>query len=122
VGAIGSSGTGGAYVFTQFSAADFNEDGNVDSIDLAIWETGFGTATGGSHMGGDADEDGDVDGKDFLIWQREFGSPGPLSSFRQIPEPSSLLLVTTSFFVIAWKGRRKRFASSVMIKHKRLIF
>ncbi len=122
VGAIGSSGKGGAYVFTQFSAADFNEDGNVDGLDLASWETGYGTAAGASRMDGDADEDEDVDGSDFLIWQREFGSPGPLSSLRQVPEPSSLLLVTTSFFVIVWKARRKRFASSVVTKHNRLIF
>jgi len=127
VGAIGSSGTGGAYVFTQFSAADFNEDGDVNGIDLTSWQTGYGTPAGAIHIDGDADEDEDVDGADFLIWQREFMSPGPLSSLSQVPEPSSLSLAAlslaiTSFFVIAWRGRRRHYASSVMAKHERLIF
>lgn len=47
---------------------DFNLDGNVDGIDLGIWQAGF--ATGSSLGEGDADADADVDGNDFLIWQR----------------------------------------------------
>ena len=125
IGAIESSGAGGAYVFTQFSAADFNEDGNVNGTDLTSWQAGYGTLAGASHMDGDADEDEDVDGRDFLIWQREFSglgplssfSLGPLSSFSQVPEPGSLFLATTSFFVIAWRGRRRLFASSANAKH-----
>ncbi len=117
IGAIGSGSTGGAYVFTQFSAGDFNEDGNVNGTDLASWQTGYGTSAGASHMDGDADEDEDVDGLDFLIWQREFIGPGALTSLSQVPEPSSLLLAATPLFVIAWRGRRNFFASSITTKH-----
>lgn len=117
IGAIGSGGTGGAYVFTRFSAGDFNEDADVNGTDLASWQTGYGTSAGASHMDGDADEDEDVDGLDFLIWQREFIGPGALTSLSQVPEPSSLLLAATSLFVIAWRGQRKNFASSMTTKH-----
>ncbi len=117
IGAIGSNGTGAAYVFTQFSAADFNEDGDVNGFDLTSWQTGYGTSAGASHMDGDADEDEDVDGSDFLIWQREFISPGTLSSLSQVPEPNSLFLATTSLFMIARRERRRLSTSSEMAKH-----
>ena len=44
---------------------DFNYDAIVDSADLGIWESSFG-----SDLRGDADGDGDTDGADFLAWQR----------------------------------------------------
>ncbi len=76
-------------------AADFNEEGNVDAIDLALWQSGFGTSSGASHGQGDSDRDGDVDGADFLTWQRQFeGSPPVVTSMAtQIPEPTAFLLV-----------------------------
>ncbi len=71
------------------SPADFDEDGDVDSSDLAKWETGFGISSGAVHMDGDAD----VDGADFLIWQRQFGLSSPLSAATAaVPEPSTWLL------------------------------
>ncbi|MCA9260286.1 MAG: hypothetical protein KDA61_13840, partial [Planctomycetales bacterium] len=44
-------------------AADFNNDGQVDDADFALWEASF-AADGG----GDANGDGVTDGSDFLIW------------------------------------------------------
>jgi len=54
---------------------DFDVDGNVDSVDLGIWETGYGTSTGATKSDGNANptHDGDVDGFDFLTWQLDFG-------------------------------------------------
>ena len=79
----------------QIAYADFNNDGVVDSADLAIWSAGYGTGT--SHNQGDANLDGIVNGLDFLVWQRQAGSlvlstqvtiaPG------NVPEPSACWLM-----------------------------
>jgi autotransporter-associated beta strand protein len=67
---------------------DFNNDGAVDSGDLAQWQGDFG-----QNGGSDADEDGDSDGTDFLTWQRNFGSGAmALTSAQAIPEPATWLL------------------------------
>ena len=71
-------------------SADFNDDGDVDGDDFLLWQIGFPTSTGASHMFGDADYDGDVDGEDFLVWQNNFPSPTAISS---VPEPNSLALL-----------------------------
>ncbi len=68
--------------------ADFDTDGDVDNIDLLIWEAFFGTPGNGA----DADEDGDSDGNDFLTWQREFTGPAAPATVA-VPEPSSALLL-----------------------------
>ncbi|MCA9261346.1 MAG: hypothetical protein KDA61_19155, partial [Planctomycetales bacterium] len=52
--------------------ADFDGDSDVDDDDLALWEAGFGTASGATISNGDGDADGDVDGFDLLAWQRQF--------------------------------------------------
>lgn len=70
-------------------AADFNNDGKVNAIDLSAWKSAVGmTATG------DADGDGDSDGADFLAWQRQFGS-GVVSvgAVTAIPEPTTAVLI-----------------------------
>jgi hypothetical protein len=75
----------------EFLPADFNQDGDVDGLDLVEWQAGYGV-----NADGDADFDNDTDGRDFLIWQRQFGqSSGPLEggSLAAVPEPSSMLLV-----------------------------
>jgi len=69
--------------------ADFDEDGDVDSADLAEWQTGFGTAGTAVHMDGDADGDQDVDGADFLVWQRQLG----VSVAAAVPEPPPVMLL-----------------------------
>ncbi len=74
--------------------ADFNNDGLVDTADLALWQTGFGTAGGAGRTDGDADGDLDSDGADFLVWQQQFGlTAGPLATSVGVPEPSSLVLL-----------------------------
>ncbi|MBL9161758.1 MAG: hypothetical protein JNL18_03345 [Planctomycetaceae bacterium] len=69
---------------------DFNLDGAVDGDDLAVWETGFGMASGASFRDGDNDRDGDVDGADFLAWHRGVqAGAGATPSSAVVPEPAS---------------------------------
>jgi len=73
-----------------FLESDFNEDSQVDAVDLAIFETAFGL-----NAAGDADGNGITNGADFLAWQRQFTGPGGFSlvSSQAIPEPTSLVLL-----------------------------
>lgn len=82
--------------FVEFLAADFNQDGNVDDIDLTKWQMDYALGNGS-----DADADGDTDGADFLVWQRQYGqSTLPLlASTAAVPEPSGFLLLTLAALV-----------------------
>jgi len=71
-------------------SADFDEDGNVDTGDLAAWQLGYGLENGAEHYQGDADGDGDTDGKDLLIWQQQFTGPAnSVAAAESVPEPST---------------------------------
>jgi hypothetical protein len=86
-----------SYGLATTAVADFNEDLEVDDMDLGIWRTHFGTISEATHAQGDADGDQDVDGADFLIWQQQFGSPTPtVSSHAPVPEPATSLLVAVA--------------------------
>ncbi len=78
-------------VFFTFLEADFNEDGRVDSADLAVWQSSYG-----NNGAADADWDGDSDGKDFFIWQQQFGSGSTnlVAAATAVPEPATLLLLS----------------------------
>ncbi|MBN1853920.1 MAG: VCBS repeat-containing protein [Pirellulales bacterium] len=92
------AGDGRIHLFQSVpEEADFDEDGDVDANDFAIWQSGFSTINGASHGDGDADADRDVDGYDFLIWQRAYSS-GSLSLI-SIPEPSTLILCAFPAFL-----------------------
>lgn len=118
-GAVGSdaqftseliTGTGLLEVTTFITPTPGDFDGNsvVDTDDLALWESGFGLATGAEATDGDADADGDVDGADFLAWQRNLGASSlPLAAaVSQIPEPNAMLLIATG--MVALLPRRRR--------------
>jgi autotransporter-associated beta strand protein len=88
-------------------AADFDDNGVVDSGDLARWTANTGSNAAVTNESGDADADGDVDGTDFLAWQRQLGlsrsaSAGP------VPEPAAgalgLLAIAAA---MAWCNRRQ---------------
>jgi hypothetical protein len=84
-------------------AADFNEDGAVDSDDLAIWQ-----ATLGLNAIGDTDDDQDTDGADLLTWQRQYtGSPAATSSSISVPEPESWLLLGMACLYGGWRRHQK---------------
>lgn len=89
--------------FLEFLAADFNQDGNVDDLDLAEWQSDYGLGNGS-----DADADGDTDGADFLVWQRQFGqSTLPLlASSAAVPEPTGLVLLSLAALLSALPHRR----------------
>ncbi len=90
------------------SAADFDEDGDVDAGDLVAWQAGYGSVAA-THLLGDADGDGDTDSADFLVWQRQFtGGQNPFSAGKVVPEPSSmaiLLLTATGMLLFAGSAR-----------------
>jgi hypothetical protein len=78
--------------------ADFNSDGKVDGRDFLIWQRGFGGEA--SQATGDANADGHVDANDLAIWQNQFGTMPELTAANvTVPEPSSLLLVATTFIL-----------------------
>lgn len=86
-------------------SADFDNDIDVDSADLATWLSAFGL----SDLA-DADGDGDSDGSDFLEWQRQFGSGvGVVSSSTAVPEPTSAcsLFVLGLMLVQLWSRNRR---------------
>ncbi len=97
-----------------FDEADFNEDGVVDNDDEALWEIGYGTASGAVHGDGDADSDFDVDGIDFLIWQRRFGFPfSPVigsASTSPVPEPTAWMLWLVGIGFVGGMRRRRRWS------------
>jgi hypothetical protein len=88
---------------TQYG--DANLDGSVNSLDLGIWQTNYGSFGGWSK--GDFDGNGKVDGRDFLVWQRHAGFlEGPLANSHAIPEPSTVRLVIFVVLLSLAKTRR----------------
>ena len=60
---------------------DFDLDGNVDEVDLGIWQQTYGMSQSHGYLPGDADGDGTVTGRDYLIWQRNYGqSQAPVAA------------------------------------------
>jgi hypothetical protein len=72
--------------------SDFNGDGAVDGLDLAVWKQGFGT---------------NFDGADFLAWQQGIGSGlTATGSAVAVPEPATLLLFIVAAARVRRMGRR----------------
>ncbi len=88
-------------VTTPFFSADFDDDGDVDSTDLAIWQGAYDL-----NQLGDADGDNDSDGRDFLLWQQQFGSAPllPLESLI-VPEPGGAILFPGCLLLVYSLGR-----------------
>jgi len=103
--AIEASGAGEKLVLTKGAggglAADFNDDGFVDGLDLAAWKAGFGPTNAA-----DANNDGVTDGADFLVWQREFTGAGASPVATAVPEPASLALAGAALAIAAASRRR----------------
>jgi hypothetical protein len=82
---------------------DFDDDGDVDSADLIVWETSYGV-----DAGADADGDSDSDGRDFLIWQRHFsvGTAAPIAGYSAVPETGTMALLLSGVAVAPLCRRR----------------
>lgn len=91
----------------EYLAADFDEDGDVDDADLALWDTGYGISSGANHRDGDANKDGAVNGSDFFTWQQQYGEsvlPVSAASVKAaVPEPATvwLVILATAGLVLA---------------------
>ena len=77
-------------------SADFDEDGDVDMTDLAIWEGAFNL-----NQLGDANGDNRTDIDDWTIWRDQLGAaPAPPENVA-VPEPTSLVLVASALAALA---------------------
>lgn len=69
---------------------DFDNDGDVDTTDLATWQAGYGSQYSGA---------------DFLVWQRNF--TGPLSAAAQaVPEPTAGMLAACISLLCVMRRRK----------------
>lgn len=86
-------------------SADFDDDGDVDPTDLAIWKGAYDL-----NQLGDADGDNDSDGADFLLWQQQFGSVPAVAAAQPaagaVPEPSGALLMLLALIGLRRSSRR----------------
>ncbi|MCA9257669.1 MAG: hypothetical protein KDA61_00660 [Planctomycetales bacterium] len=95
-----------ADVFEIAMPGDFDEDGDVDKDDLAVWESQFGDA--GLGLTSDENQNGYVDGPDFMAWQSHFGGSVSANVAQSaIPEPTGTLLATLAVSVLV-ATRRSR--------------
>jgi hypothetical protein len=98
--------------FVEFLAADFNQDGIVDGLDLSEWQSAYGETADG-----DADFDGDTDGSDFLIWQRQFGQsslPFAAVSSGTVPEPTAGMLLAGMGLLALVSRARTRMSIAIL--------
>jgi hypothetical protein len=73
-------------------SADFDDDGDVDSTDYAIWRHAFGL-----NQLGDANGDNLTDARDYVLWRKQLGSHSGAGSGAAlgaaVPEPGTAVLM-----------------------------
>jgi hypothetical protein len=84
---------------------DFDDDGDVDGVDLAQWKDDFGV-----NDDSDADLDGDTDGADFLIWQQNWTGAPVAAAAAAVPEPATLGMVGIATAIVAAGVHRRKSA------------
>ncbi|MFT3784574.1 MAG: PEP-CTERM sorting domain-containing protein [Tepidisphaeraceae bacterium] len=92
--------------------ADFDDDGDVDDTDLAIWRHAYNL-----NQLGDADGDNDSDIADYTIWRQQYGSkPQSFAVFEgnSVPEPGTALgLLSAALLALRRRARRMPMACAV---------
>jgi hypothetical protein len=82
---------------------DFDEDGDIDNVDLGVWRGAYGL-----NDLADADGDGNSNGADFLAWQRHFNW-AESSTVITVPEsPTWVLLFNAITGLGIFKLRSRR--------------
>lgn len=97
----------------DYYAADFDEDNDVDIVDLNTWQAGYGITSTAVHGDGDADGERNVLGSDFLLWQQQLGFGSPISPAAQVPEPRGTLMCLAMLALLALLGWRQVLAVRV---------
>ncbi|MEM8944659.1 MAG: hypothetical protein AAGD11_05690 [Planctomycetota bacterium] len=89
-------------------ASDFNRDAGVDSADLAIWSSAFGSSDAG-----DSDGDGLSSGTDFLRWQNQFAvGSDSIAAANVVPEPATYSIIIGTLGIVAFSRQPSLFARS----------
>jgi hypothetical protein len=91
---IVSYGTGAVFKIntTQLLPGDYDQDGDVDNDDYAVWRSTFGNATG--TLAADGNHNGVVDEADYVLWRNNLGSTVHTSGTSlgaAVPESTTLL-------------------------------
>lgn len=92
-------------------AADFDDDGDVDAVDLSLWQGGYGATAGAARIDGDANANGAVDATDFLAWQQGLGTTVSEAAVHAVPELAWSSAAMLCFFGAAVRlmaGERRR--------------
>jgi hypothetical protein len=90
-------------------SADFDDDGDVDMTDYAIWKGAFNL-----NQLGDANGDNITDLSDFTIWSDQLGSmPGPLPG-TYIPEPATGALAGLAALLGLRRRNRRKLGAGLL--------
>ena len=80
-----------SFMLASNPSADFNQDTQVNGLDLLAWQAGFGTSMGAECAHVDADRDGDVDVHDLSIWEASYATTA-ISQMQLVPEANTMAL------------------------------
>jgi len=106
VGALSTPIVASNVSVTPTLSADFDQNRQVDNMDLAKWSGDFGETAGS-----DADVDGFSTGFDFLAWQTQYGASAPSDVVADVnPEPAALAVwggLASVVGLIYWRRNRR---------------